>query len=251
MSGHSKWSQIKRQKGVADVKRGQTFTKMANAITIAVREGGGGDPASNFKLRLAIEQARSVNMPKENIKRAVERGLGSSAPGASQLEAVTYEGFGPARVVLLITAVTDNRNRTTSEIKGVIEHSGGTFASPGAVSWMFTDEGVVTVLKNGKSMDEIFNLAAEVGAEDIEEAGDAVVIYTKPDEIESIKNALSNKGLVVQGAELAKKPTTIVKIIDFQTAQKVLNLMEKLEELDDVVKVYSNFDIPDEFLSNK
>ena len=249
MSGHSKWSQIKRQKGAADIKRGQTFTKMANAITIAVREGGGGDPASNFKLRLAIDQARSVNMPKENIQRAIERGLGSSGSGVSQLEAVTYEGFGPAKVVLLITAVTDNRNRTTAEIKGAIEHSGGTFASPGAVSWMFTDEGVVTVLKNGRSLDEVFDLAAEVGAQDVEEAGDVVIIYTKPNEIESIKNALSNKGLVVQGAELAKKPTTTVVITDKETAQKVLSLMEKLEELEAVVKVWSNFDIPDELLS--
>src|SRR3990167_8037385 len=250
MSGHSKWSQIKRQKGAADIKRGQTFTKMANAITIAVREGGGGDPASNFKLRLTIEQARSVNMPKENIKRAIERGLGSSASGVSQLEAVTYEGFGPAKVVLLISAVTDNRNRTTAEIKGVIEHSGGAFASPGAVSWMFTDEGVITVFKNGKSFDEVFDLAAEVGAEDVEEVGDAVIIYTKPNEIESIKNALSNKGLVVQGAELAKKPTSTVAITDSETAKKILNLMEKLEELEAVVKVWSNFDIPDELLKS-
>src|SRR3989344_7238808 len=247
MSGHSKWSQIKRQKGAADIKRGQTFTKMANAITIAVREGAGGDPASNFKLKLAIEQARSVNMPKENIKRAIERGLGKGTADA-QIESVNYEGYGPAKVALLVQAVTDNRNRTTSEIKGAIEHSGGTFASPGAVSWMFTDEGVVTVLKNGNSMDEIFDLAAEVGAQDVEEAGDVVIIYTKPNEIESIKNALSNKGLVVQGAELAKKPTTTVKIIDFQTAQKVLNLMEKLEELEAVVKVWSNFDIADNLL---
>ena len=247
MSGHSKWSQIKRQEGAADIKRGQTFTKMANAITIALREGASGDSASNFKLRLAIEQARSVNMPKENIKRAIERGLGKGTADA-QIESVNYEGYGPAKVALLISAATDNRNRTTAEIKGLIEHSGGTFASPGAVSWMFTDEGVITVFKNGKSFDEVFDLAAEVGAEDVEETGDAVIIYTKPNEIESIKNALSNKGLVVQGAELAKKPTTTVVITDKETAQKVLSLMEKLEELEAVVKVWSNFDIPDELL---
>src|SRR3990167_1829315 len=247
MSGHSKWSQIKRQKGAADIKRGQTFTKMANAITIAVREGAGGDPASNFKLRLAIDQARSVNMPKENIKRAIERGLGKGAADV-QIESVNYEGYGPAKVALLISVATDNRNRTTAEIKGLIEHSGGTFASPGAVSWMFTDEGVITVLKNGKSFDEIFEFAVEAGAEDLEEAQDSVLVYTKPSELESVKNSLVEKGLKVETAELAKKPTSTVVITDKETAQKVLNLMEKLEELEAVVKVWSNFDIADNLL---
>ena len=247
MSGHSKWSQIKRQKGAADIKRGQTFTKMANAITIAVREGGGGDPASNFKLRLAIDQARSVNMPKENIKRAIERGLGKGAADV-QIESVNYEGYGPAKVALLISVATDNRNRTTAEIKGLIEHSGGTFASPGAVSWMFTDEGVITVLKNGKSFDEIFEFAVEAGAEDLEEAQNSVLVYTKPSELESVKNSLVEKGLKVETAELAKKPTSTVVITDKETAQKVLNLMEKLEELEAVVKVWSNFDIADNLL---
>lgn len=247
MSGHSKWSQIKRQKGAADIKRGQTFTKMANAITIAVREGGGGDPASNFRLRLTIEQARSVNMPKENIKRAIERGLGKGAAGA-QIESVNYEGYGPGKVALLISAVTDNRNRTTAEIKGVMEHSGGTFASVGAVSWMFTDEGVITVLKNGKSFNEVFDLAVEAGAEDVEEAGDSVLVYTKASELESVKNSLVERELKVETAELAKKPTNIVAITDSEVAKKILALMEKLEALDDVQKVWSNFDIADELL---
>src|SRR3989344_1751270 len=207
MSGHSKWSQIKRQKGVVDVKRGQTFTKMANAITIAVREGGGGDPASNFKLRLAIEQARSVNMPKEN------------------------------------------KNRTTSEIKGVIEHSGGTFVSPGAVSWMFSEEGLITVPKNGKSMDEFLDLAIEAGAEDVVEGGDVVEIYTKPQTLESIKKVLIEKGLNPSSVEISKKPSTTVLLNNAETAKKILDLMEKLEALDDVAKVWSNFDMPDELLS--
>src|SRR3990172_3240344 len=163
MSGHSKWSQIKRQKGAADVKRGQTFTKMANAITIAVREGGGGDPSSNFKLRLAIEQAKAVNMPKENIQRAIDRGLGPSASsGLGQLESVVYEGYGPGKVAIIVEATTDNKNRTTAEIKGVIEHAGGTFVSPGAVSWIFAEEGVITVAKDGKSFDEIFASAVDL-----------------------------------------------------------------------------------------
>lgn len=246
MSGHSKWSTIKRQKGAADIKRGQVFTKMGNAITIAVREGGGADPTTNFKLRLAIEQARSVNMPKDNIQRAIDRGLGKG--GAGQLESVLYEGYGPGKVALIVEATTDNRNRTTSEVKNTIERNGGNFATPGAVSWMFVDVGLVTVPKNGKTLDEIFEIAVDAGVEDVEETDREVEVYTKPEEVEKVKNVLSEKGLVIKSAEIFKKPTTTVKIDDQDTAKKVLNLMDKLEDLDDVQKVYSNFDIPDNLL---
>jgi len=235
---------------VADVKRGQAFTKLGNAITIAVREGGGGDPVSNFKLRLAIDQARAVNMPKENIQRAIDRGLGKGG-GGGQLESVAYEGYGPGKVGLIVEATTDNRNRALSEIRGVIEKSGGTFASLGAVSWMFKDQGLITVPRDGKSVDEIFEMAAEAGAEDVEEAGDLVEVYTKPTEIETVRRALLEKGLKAGSVELVKKPTTTVEIADPETAKKVLSLIEKLEELDDVQKVYSNFDIPDEILAGK
>ena len=247
MSGHSKWSQIKRQKGVADVKRGQTFTKMANAITIATREGGGGDPASNFKLRLAIDQAHAANMPKENIQRAIDRGLGKGG-GAGQLESVVYEGYGPGKVALVIEATTDNKNRTTSEVKNLIERLDGSFVSPGAISWMFADQGQITVSKEGKSLDVVFDLAAEAGAEDVEEAGDEILVYTKPHEVESVNSQLVEKGLVVKNAEISKVPTTTVQVTDADIARKILNLMEKLEELDDIQKVWSNFDIPDEIL---
>lgn len=247
MSGHSKWSTIKRQKGAKDAKRGQVFTKLGNAITIAVREGGGGDPASNFKLRLAMDQAKAANMPKENVNRAVDRGLGKG--GGGQLEAVTYEGYGPFKVALIIEAVTDNKNRTTPEVRGTIERSGGTFASPGAVSWMFTDEGVITVAKGGKSFDEIFEIAVEAGAEDVEDANGSVIVYTKPANIEKVKNALVNKGLTIESSEISKKASTTVSITESETAKKVLNLMEKLEDLDDVQKVYANFDISDELLA--
>jgi len=247
MSGHSKWSQIKRQKGVADVKRGQTFTKMANAITIATREGGGGDPASNFKLRLAIDQAHAANMPKENIQRAIDRGLGKGG-GAGQLESVVYEGYGPGKVALVIEATTDNKNRTTSEVKNLIERLDGSFVSPGAISWMFADQGQITVSKEGKSLDVVFDLAAEAGAEDVEEAGDEILVYTKPHEVESVKSQLVEKGLVVKNAEISKVPTTTVQVTDADIARKILNLMEKLEELDDIQKVWSNFDIPDDVM---
>ena len=248
MSGHSKWSSIKRQKGAADIKRGQVFTKLGNAVTIAVREGGGGDPSSNFKLRLAIEQAKAVNMPKENIQRAIDRGLGHGGAGG-QLESVVYEGYGPGKVAIIVEATTDNKNRTTAEIKGVIEHAGGTFVSPGAVSWIFAEEGVITVAKDGKSFDEIFASAVDLGAEDVEEMQDDVIVYTKAGELEAVKKALTDKGLTVASAEIAKKASTTVKITDPETAKKILNLMEKLEALDDVQKVFSNFDIPDNILA--
>ncbi|KKR78248.1 MAG: transcriptional regulator [Candidatus Curtissbacteria bacterium GW2011_GWA1_40_9] len=249
MSGHSKWSTIKRQKGVADAKRGQVFTKLGSAITIAVREGGGGDPASNFRLRLAMEQARGVNMPNINIQRAVDRGLGpSTSSGLGQLESVVYEGYGPSKVAIIVEAATDNKNRTTPEVRGVIERGGGTFATPGAVSWMFADAGLITVAKNGTFFEEIFEAAVDCGAEDVEDAGDLVEIYTKPADVEKVKNAMASRGLTPKSTEIFKKPTTVQPIDDAEVAKKVLGLIEKLEDLDDVQKVYANFDIPDNLL---
>lgn len=249
MSGHSKWSTIKRQKGAADVKRGKEFTKLGNAITIAAREGGGsGDPASNFKLRLAIDQARSANMPKDNIQRAIDRGLGKGS-GGGQLETVVYEGYGPGKVAVIVEAVTDNRNRTSSQIKGVVEKNGGTFASQGAVSWMFSEEGLITVNKAGQSFDELFEMAVDAGAEDVDDGGEFVHVYTKPAELDKVKRELESKGLSVQVAEITKKASTVVEISDADSAKKVLAFMEKLEDVDDVSKVYANFDIPDAVLA--
>jgi YebC/PmpR family DNA-binding regulatory protein len=247
MSGHSKWSTIKRQKGAADAKRGQVFTKIANAITIAVREGGGGDPASNFKLRLAIDRAKAVNMPKDNIARAIDRGLGKTAGGAD-LVSVAYEAYSPGKAALVVEAATDNKNRTTSEIKSLIEKNGGNFVSPGTISWMFTDMGVITVFKEGKDIDYFLDLAIETGGQDVVESGDFVEIYTKPNNFESVKANILEKGVRIESSEILKNPTTMVEITDEGTAKKVLNLMEKLEEHDDVQKVYSNFDISDEVL---
>jgi len=224
------------------VKRGATFTKVANAITVAVREGGGGDPVSNFKLRLIMDQARAVNMPKDNIQRAIDRGLGKGTEGV-QLDSVTYEGYGPGKVALIIEAVTDNKNRTTPEVKNTLERSGGSFVTPGTVSWMFADCGLITVPKNGKSFDELFEAAVEAGADDVEDSGDAIEVYTKPHELDMVKNVLSEKGLPVQSAELAKRATTTVEVQSEEVAQKIFDLMDKLEGLDDVQKVWSNFDI--------
>lgn len=247
MSGHSKWSTIKRQKGLNDAKRGAIFTKMGMAIAIAAREGGGGDPVSNFKLRLAMDQARAVNMPKENVQRAIDRGLGKG--GGSAIETVVYEGYGPAKVALIVIAATDNKNRTTPEVRSTIEKSGGTFATPGTVDWAFADMGMITLEKAGKSLDELFELAADAGAEDIEDAGDMVEVYTRPADVENVKHVLVDKGLNVHSFEIFKKPTTLVEIKDAETAKKVLALIEKIEDLDDVQKVYSNFDMPDNLLN--
>ena len=247
MSGHSKWSQIKRQKGAADIKRGQQFTKLGNAISIVAREGGGEDPASNFKLRLAIDQAKAANMPKENIQRAIDRGLGRG--GGGQLESVIYECYGPGRVALIVEGTSDNKNRTTAEVKSLIERCGGSFVTPGTVSWMFADEGMITVPKNGKNFEEIFDLAADAGAEDVVDLGDFVEVYTRPEALESVKKQLTERNLKVQSWGISKKPETTVGITEPETAKKILDLMEKLENLDDVQKVYSNFDIADTILS--
>jgi YebC/PmpR family DNA-binding regulatory protein len=244
MSGHSKWSTIKRQKGAADAKRGATFTKLANAITVAVREGGGGDPTFNFRLRLVIEGARALNMPKDNIQRAIDRGLGRGTEGV-QLTSVTYEGYGPGKAALVIEAVTDNKNRTTPEVKSTLEKAGGSFVTPGTVSWMFADCGLITISKNDKSFDEFFEAAVEAGADDVEDGNDVVEIFTKPNELDKVKNALTEKGFAIQSAELARRATTTVEIKDEETANRIFDLMDRLEDLDDVQKVWSNFDIAD------
>lgn len=247
MSGHSKWAQIKRQKGATDIKRGQTFTKVANAITIAVRDGGGmTDPESNFKLRLAIEKARGVNMPKENIARAIDRGAGKGEKGL--LEEVVYEGFGPDGVAVMVLCVTDNRERTRSEVKNIFDKNGGTLGQSGSVAYQFKQVGLVTVKKDSLSSDDVFGKAVEAGADDVEEAGEEMLIYTDPSRLKSVKEALSLEGLTVVEAELSRKATLTVPVNDKAISSKVLLLVERLESLDDVQKVYANFDISDELL---
>lgn len=246
MSGHSKWAQIKRQKGVADIKRGQAFTKLANAIIIAVRDGGGiTNPEQNFKLRLAIEKARASNMPKDNIERAIDKGAGKGE-NADNLQQVVYEGFFGGNVAVIVEAVTDNRQRTTSEIKNIFDKSGASMGVPGAVSYLFETKGIIVVTKNGsKSTDELFLLAADSGAEDVEEGSDEYIIYTKPDELSKVKETLSS-AIPVASAELIKKPVVFQTIKNDDMAEKLFTFLEKLESLDDVQKVYSNFQIQNE-----
>lgn len=238
MSGHSKWAQIKRQKGLNDQKRGKTFTKLANAITLAVKQGGGiGDPASNFRLRLAIDIARSSNMPKENIERAIKRASGKDA---GDIEEVIYEGFGPGGISVMIEAATDNSMRTTSEVKSIFNKSGASFGQPGSVSYQFKHVGRIIVKKGDKSFDDIFGIAADSGAEDVEEAGDEVFIYTDLHSLSKAKDALSSNGLEVLEAEAIREPITTVEVTDETKLSKIEDFVNTLEELDDVQKVYTN-----------
>lgn len=244
MSGHSKWATIKRQKGANDAKRGQLFTKLSKAITIAVKQGGGiGDPASNFRLRLAIESAKASNMPKDNIDRAISRASGKEA---SDLQEAMYEGFGPGGFSVIVETLSDNKQRTVSEVKNVFDKNGGNMGSQGSVQYQFMKRGLITALKGGKSLDDIFLIAADSQAEDVEDAGqDEVIIYTKPETLAQVRNALINNGLSIKTAELIWNPIVMHNILDRGAAEKALQFMDKLEELDDVQKVYANFDIPD------
>lgn len=241
MSGHSKWSTIKRQKGLNDAKRGQTFTKLAKAITVAVREGGGGDPATNIRLRLAIDKARVDNMPKDNIGRAIDRGGGVS--GGAQLESVTYEGFGPAGVAVVVDAITDNRNRTTPEIRSTFEKAGGTVATPGAVSWQFDQVGVITLAVGGHDVDALTLDAIDAGAQDVEMVDDVLEIYTSPIELHAVKEAVEAKGYQLTSAQITLKPKQVVTITNPEDVQKVITFLDRLDALDDVSEVHTNADI--------
>ena len=240
MSGHSKWATIKRQKGATDTKRGLTFTKISNAITIAVKRGGGiVDPDQNFRLRLAIEAARGANMPKENIERAIKRAVGR---GVGIVEEVIYEGFAKGGVSVIIEAATDNVQRTTSEIKSIFNKEGASFGQPGSVAYQFNNKGMIIIKKDGKSIDEIFNIAADSGGEDIEEVGNEIFIYTFPSEVSRVKDRLKESGLQITDVELVKEPIVTVPISDKDDRERVINFLHKLEDLDDVQKVYSNLE---------
>ncbi|MEN9407950.1 MAG: hypothetical protein RLZZ455_1166 [Candidatus Parcubacteria bacterium] len=247
MSGHSKWKTIKRQKGVADAKRGQIFTKLSNVITLAVKQGGGiGDPSLNLKLRLAIETARGANMPKDNIERAIQRAAGSAA---EDMQEVIYEGFGPGGFSVIVEAVTDNKLRTNSEVRNIFEKHGGSFGVPGSVGYQFTQVGFLVVAKDGKSTDDIFLLAADSGAEDVEEAGDEVIITTRADELAKVRDALHGSGLTVKEAKQIRKPLAVTLISDPEAAKKAVAFTSLLEDHQDVSEVFTNFDLPDSLLS--
>lgn len=250
MSGHSKWSTIKRAKGATDAKRGVTFTKLGNAITIAAKLGNSGDPNSNPRLRMALEEARSENMPKENIQRAIDKGLGN-LPGQS-LEEITYEGYGPGKAAFIVEAVTDNKLRTLAEMKNLFDRSGGGLGGSGSVAYMFKKMGEIKVAsKGGSSDDEILEII-DGGAEDVEELDEEgkleYLVYTDPTAYSATLEYLKNQGFNVEHSEILMKPTILTEITDKEKAEKVLSFTERLEDHDDVQKVYANFDIAENLL---
>src|SRR5687768_9735266 len=245
MSGHSKWSQIKRQKGANDAKRGAIFTKIAREISIAAREGGG-DPDANYRLRLAMEKARAVNMPADNIKRAIDKAAGGSA--AEQYEEITYEGYGPGGVAILVEAATDNKNRTAADVRAMFTKAGGSLAGAGAVAWQFEPRGVVVVPRNGIDADDVALMAIDAGADDVDTESDPIEVITDPGNLESLRKGLEDAGVKVESAEVTMQPKTAIEV-DEHVARQNLRLIEALEDLDDVQRVTANFDLPSEILA--
>jgi YebC/PmpR family DNA-binding regulatory protein len=241
MSGHSKWSQIKRKKGVADAKRGQAFTKLIKEITVAARMGGG-DPEGNARLRTAINAARAENMPKDNIDRAIKKGTGELA-GVSY-EEFMYEGYGPGGTAILVEAMTDNKNRTSAEMRYTFSRNGGNLGEAGCVAWMFHKKGYIVVEKGAVDEEKLMEVALDAGGEDIEESEREYEVTTDPQKLDAVKKALEGAEIKYQLAELTMYPQTTVTL-DEKHGEQMLRLMEQLEEHDDVQKVYANFDIPE------
>jgi YebC/PmpR family DNA-binding regulatory protein len=246
MSGHSKWSSIKHKKGAADKKRGQLFSKLSRAIIVAAREGGP-DPGGNLALQNAIEKARSYSMPKENIERAIARGAGADAD-ANAYETVIYEGYGAGGIAILVEALTDNRNRTASDVRAAFSKHDGNLGASGAVSWQFERRAIVLVAADGVDEDELTMAAADGGADDVERDGSTYQITSAPEALSAVREAVEAAGFTVESAELTMVPKTTVEVAEESTAKKILRLVDALEENDDVQDVYANFDIPERVL---
>ncbi|MBW3592995.1 MAG: YebC/PmpR family DNA-binding transcriptional regulator [Actinobacteria bacterium] len=246
MSGHSKWATIKHKKGAADAKRGKLFSKLARAIIVAARDGGP-DPDGNLALANAIEKARENAMPKDNIERAIARGAGTTGDGEAY-EHITYEGYGPGGVAILVDAVTDNRNRTAAEIRHIFAKHDGNLGSSGAVSWLFERKGVVLVDADTVDEDELTLAAAEGGAEDVVREGSTLQAVCAPDDLPAVRRALDAAGIAYESADATMLPKTTVEVEDEATARKILRLMDALDDNDDVQEAYSNFDIPERVL---
>jgi YebC/PmpR family DNA-binding regulatory protein len=244
MSGHSKWSQIKRQKGATDARRGQLFTKLSREISVAAREGGP-EPDANARLRLAIQKAHEANMPMDSIERAIKRGAGGSDLAA--LEEVTYEGYGPGGAAILVEAMTDNRNRAVADIRNVFSRAGGSLGEAGCVAWLFEPRGVIAVDLDGGDRDDLALKAIDAGAVDVRVEDSLLEVYTEPGDLENVRNALEAENMKVASAESAMMPKTTLEI-DSKDALAVLKLIEHLEELDDVQHVYTNLELSDELL---
>jgi YebC/PmpR family DNA-binding regulatory protein len=243
MSGHSKWHSIRHKKAIVDAKKGKMFNKIIRELITAARIGGG-DPEANPRLRIAIQHAKSVNMPSENIERAIKRGTGE-LEGVKYEEAV-YEGYGPGGTAIMVTSLTDNKKRTTSELRTIFSKNGGNLGENGCVSWMFHRKGVIIIDKNQIDEEKLFNIVVEAGANDISSDEKNYEITVDPDKFENVKNALINNNIKIESAEISMVPQTYVKVADMKEAQQIAKLLMALEDHDDVQQVYSNADIPDE-----
>ena len=246
MSGHSKWSSIKHKKGAADAKRGKLFSKLARAIIVAAKEGGG-DPANNLALQNAIEKAKSYSMPKDTIERAIARGAGTDADAAAY-ETIVYEGYGPSGVAVIVEALTDNRNRTASDVRHAFDKHDGNLGTSGAVAWLFERRGLVVVSGEGVDEDELTLAAAEGGADDVSPDGSVYEVVSAPEALTAVREAIETAGFTVDSAELTMVPKTTVEVDDESAAKKIVRLIEQLEDNDDVQDVYANFDIPERVL---
>jgi YebC/PmpR family DNA-binding regulatory protein len=244
MSGHSKWAGIKHKKALVDAKRGQTFTRASREITIAAKEAGG-DVEGNFRLRLAVQKAREVNMPADKIQAAIDRGTGAGK--GESLEEIRYEGYGPAGVAIMVDAMTDNRNRTAQAVRHAFSKYGGSLGETNSVGWMFERKGVITVIAGGQDPEEIGLSAIEAGADDVQVDGDTVEVITDPSSFEAVRRAVEGAGITIDSAEVTMQPRQTVPVGEDKAAA-VLRLLEALEEEDDVQQVHANFDIPEDVL---
>jgi len=247
MSGHSKWSTIKRQKGVADARRGAVFTKLSREIILAAKQGGG-DTTMNFKLRLAVQRAKSQNMPNDNIDRAIAKGAGQGADG-EQLDEITYEGYGPGGTAILVAVLTDNRNRTVAEVRHRFSRSGGNLGETGSVGWQFEAKGLITVAVGKHDADDLALQAIDAGADDVQVQDDVLEVQTEPVNLEPVRKALEATGVEIENADFAMVPKVTIEL-DEKTAHQTLKLIEALEDLEDVQRVYSNADFTDEALES-
>ncbi|MGB2599554.1 MAG: YebC/PmpR family DNA-binding transcriptional regulator [Candidatus Omnitrophota bacterium] len=246
MSGHSKWASIKHKKGAADAKRGKLFTKLIREITVSAREGGG-NPDANPRLRMAIQNAKDSNMPADNIERGIKKGTGE-LEGVT-FESVSFEGYAPGGVAVIVEGLTDNKNRTTSEVRSIFTKRGGNMAGAGSVAFQFDKKGVFMVKREDASEDELLNVALEAGAEDLTFDEDFFQIICAPQDFDKVRSGLKEKDVKVESGELSMVPKNEIKVEDIETARKVLTLVEDLEDIDDVQNVYTNFDIPDAMIN--
>ena len=241
MGGHSHWSTIKRQKGASDAKRGQLFTKLSREVSVAAREGGG-DPAMNARLRLALDKAKEGNMPADTIKRAVERGAGGG--DAANLQEITFEGYGPGGVAILVEVVTDNRNRSVSDLRTALTRGGGNLGESGSVAWQFESKGLITLDAGEADPEELALVAIDAGAQDVQVEGQIIEVHTVSTELAEVRDKLTEDGFKIASAELSMLPTNMIPL-DASAARQALRLLDSIEDLDDVQKVYSNADFPE------